>query len=46
MYDKINERIGSLNENEKVIIELFLENDDKKIKEYYTTLIEEIYEKS
>ena len=31
--------------NEKVIIELFLENDDKKIKEYYTTLIEEIYEK-
>jgi len=45
MYDKINERIGSLNENEKVIIELFLENDDKKIKEYYTTLIEEIYEK-
>lgn len=45
MYDKINERINSLNESEKVIIELFLENDDKKIKEYYVTLIEEMYEK-
>ena len=37
----LNEKLNKLNEEQKFVLELFVENDSKKIKDYYFLLINE-----
>ena len=41
LQSRINENVGKLNEAQTQILELFVENDSKKINDYYTNLINE-----
>lgn len=39
--NNLNEKLNKLNEEQKFVLELFVENDSKKIKDYYFSLINE-----
>lgn len=41
LYTKINENVSKLDESETQILDLFVENDSQKIKDYYLGLINE-----
>jgi hypothetical protein len=44
LYSKINENVSKLNETQTKVLDLFIENDNKKINEYYQNLITETTE--
>jgi hypothetical protein len=41
LHKKVNNKIDTLNTNQKKVVELFIENDNQKIKDFYLNLIEE-----
>jgi hypothetical protein len=44
LYTKINENVSKLNEDQAKVLDLFIENDNKKINNYYQNLINETAE--
>ena len=41
LHTKINENVSKLNETQAMVLDLFIENDSQKIKNFYTDLISE-----